>query len=365
MLTDQQSRDRIRDETGTTLFVDAGAGSGKTRSLIERVVTLALTDEVSLRNIAAVTFTEKAGAELRDRLRAEFERVWRTESGDRRRRAADALDDLDSAAIGTLHSFAQRILTMHPIEARLPPLIEVLDEVGSSVAFDNRWAVMQRELLDDEELAPAVRLALAAGVKLEHLRSLARAFQSDWDLIESHVLDEGPLAISVPDLIALAEEARALARLADNCRVEGDKLLPRLGALGAWAEEYAESADPESVLTALNASDTLSFSYGLAGNWGIPVSQVRDDCKAWQLRARAAREALVDASLRPLASWVAEQVRRAARERADQGKLEFHDLLVLARDLLRDSAEVRAALQAQYPRLLLDEFQDTDPIQIE
>lgn len=175
-ITDQPARERIRDDTGSTLFVDAGAGSGKTKSLLDRVTTLVLVDGVSLRNIAAVTFTDKAGAELRDRLRAEFEKVWKGGSKERpsseedKDRAATALDDLDGAAIGTLHSFAQRILTMHPIEAGLPPLLEVLDEVGSSVAFDARWSVMQRELLDDEALAQSVRLALAAGAKLEQLR---------------------------------------------------------------------------------------------------------------------------------------------------------------------------------------------------
>jgi ATP-dependent helicase/nuclease subunit A len=365
-LVDERARARIAHDTGATLFVDAGAGSGKTKSLIDRVATLVLDDGVSLRNIAAVTFTEKAGAELRDRLRAEFERVWQHNKGSALgNRAAHALDDLDGAAIGTLHSFAQRILTMHPIEAGLPPMLEILDEVGSSVAFDNRWAVMQRELLDDEALASAVRLAFAAGVKLEHVRYLARAFQSDWDLIESRVLTVEPAAASSPELAALVEEARVLAKIADNCTVATDKLLPKLAALADWAAASADLSDPESILGALTASQSLGFHAGLAANWTVPVEQVRVDCKAWVAKAKAARKCLVDASLRPLARWVAEEVRAAAGERAAEGRLEFHDLLVLARDLLRANPEVRAVLQAQYPRLLLDEFQDTDPIQIE
>ncbi len=369
-LSDQSARDRIRDDTASTLFVDAGAGSGKTKSLIDRVTTLALADEISLRNIAAVTFTEKAGAELRDRLRAEFEREYRAATGRRKALAATALDDLDGAAIGTLHSFAQRILTMHPIEAGLPPLIEVLDEVGSSVAFDNRWAVLQRELLDDETLAPAVRLALAAGVKLEHIRSLTRAFQSDWDLIESHVLHEEPAEMTLPDLSALAAEAQALAARADECTKDDDKFLPRLAAVAAWASDHGSAADPESVLAALAAAGSLTWQNGQAPHWRSAarprnLDEIRLSCKAWQAKAQQVFGELVDASLRPLARWIAEQVLLAARERAAEGRLEFHDLLVIARDLLRDSAEVRASLQERYPRLLLDEFQDTDPIQIE
>ncbi len=94
--------------------------------------------------IAAITFTEKAGAELRDRLRRVLQE--RVIAGGRRRggrtAASVALDQLDSAAIGTLHSFAQRILSEHPIEAGLPPRVEVLDEVSSGVEFERRWSAV-------------------------------------------------------------------------------------------------------------------------------------------------------------------------------------------------------------------------------
>ncbi|HKC26659.1 MAG TPA: UvrD-helicase domain-containing protein, partial [Jatrophihabitans sp.] len=72
-LADKRERDRITHDTAATLFVNAGAGSGKTHALVERVAALVLTDGVRLANVAAVAFTEKAGAELRDRLRATFE----------------------------------------------------------------------------------------------------------------------------------------------------------------------------------------------------------------------------------------------------------------------------------------------------
>ena len=102
---------------------------------------------------------------------------------------------------------------MHPIEAGLPPLIEVLDEVGSSVAFDNRWAVhAARAARRRGDWRPPSGWRWPLGVKLEHLRSLARAFQSDWDLIESHVLAGGaPTVPSMPDLAGAPGEPRELA----------------------------------------------------------------------------------------------------------------------------------------------------------
>ena len=148
-------------------------------------IVLSADQAVPLRHVAAVTFTEKAGAELRDRLRVAFEsKLGAAEPGSERAdRSAEALDDLDAAAIGTLHSFAEWILGEHPVKAG-PPLIEVRDEVASGVAFDDRWTVLRTALLDDPGLTPALLLAMAAGMGLEDLRSMARAFTENWDLLE-------------------------------------------------------------------------------------------------------------------------------------------------------------------------------------
>ncbi len=188
-LTDDAARALIRDATDRTLFVDAGAGSGKTRALVHRVRTLVLRDGVAIENIAAVTFTEKAAAELTDRLRATFERSAHDAdtSAQERERAEQALDEIDFAAIGTLHSFAQRILSLHPIEAQIPPRLQVLDEVGSTAASEERWAVIQRRLLDDDAIGDILVPALAMGIKLKDLHSLARAFNNDWDLAEDRL----------------------------------------------------------------------------------------------------------------------------------------------------------------------------------
>jgi ATP-dependent helicase/nuclease subunit A len=365
-LTDQAARERISTATESTLFVEAGAGSGKTKSLIDRVITLVLDDGVPVGNLAAVTFTEKAGAELRDRLRGEFEKVWRASDGERKQRAAAALDDLDSAAIGTLHSFAQRILTLHPIEAGLPPLIEVLDEVASSVAFDERWSVMQRELLDDADISEALLLALSANVKLEQLRSLARAFGADWDLIEDRVLSSPAPEITVPEVSGLAERAHRLAARAVDCRKTDDKFVGRLTALAEWAEQLTAARQPSDQYAALLAAAKLSWAHGQQKNWEVGhLDRLRQDCGSLQADVSALAAEFADAMLRPIAYWIATRVRDAALQRAAEGRLEFHDLLVLARGLLRERADVRGALQQQFPRLLLDEFQDTDPIQVE
>jgi ATP-dependent exoDNAse (exonuclease V) beta subunit len=361
-LLDSEARERIQSDTSATLFVEAGAGSGKTHALVDRVTTLVLRDGVPLRTIAAVTFTEKAGAELRDRLRVEFEKARK---GPASRLADAALDDLDSSSIGTLHAFAQQLLLAHPIEAGLPPLIDVLDEVGSSVAFEERWSELQQQLLDDDSIAEPLLLAMAVGVELKHLRSLARLFGNDWDLIAERVLVDPPELVSMPDLTGLVAAAAQIGGVTESCVDPEDRLLPKVQQIRELGVMLDAATDQETQLAILQTLRGLKVGrIGRKENWP-DINKVRADCTEVVEVAGSLVELLLDACLRHLSHWIAERVLESASLRRAEGRLEFHDLLVLARDLLRRDASVRSALQERFERLLLDEFQDTDPIQIE
>src|SRR5204862_1272538 len=119
-------------------------------------------------------------------------------------RCLDALDQLDSAAIGTLHSFAQRILSENPIEARLPPRVEVLDEVSSSVEFERRWGAFREQLFEDRDLERSLLLLDAAGVRPKALDVLAAAFGDNWDLVAERVPDSAPEPPPVASLLTPA-----------------------------------------------------------------------------------------------------------------------------------------------------------------
>jgi len=367
-LVDQEARRSIREDTDRTLFVEAGAGSGKTTMLVQRVQQLTLWDGIPMSEIAAVTFTERAGAELRDRLRARLENAAGYGTDELRRTLAEAaLDELDTAAIGTLHSFARRILSEHPIEAGIPPLVEVLDEVGSSVAFEGRWSQLRTELLDSPEMAPTLEMAFAVGIGLDHVRSLITKLNSDWDLVAEHVVSPGaPPAPEMPPVATVLAESRRLAAMAKTCTKDEDKFLDRLRGLATWADQMESvGGDLIAQLAVLKAAAELPWSYGQKDNWGGRLEELKDDCKAWQQGVHGLVSQVVESTLRSIVHWCGVRVLQSAQERRADGRLEFHDLLVLARNLLRDNAEVRATLQQRYGRLLLDEFQDTDPIQIE
>ncbi|MGH9229486.1 MAG: UvrD-helicase domain-containing protein [Acidimicrobiales bacterium] len=371
---DGAARDRIASALGETLFVEAGAGSGKTRELVGRIVNLVTTGTGTIDAVAAITFTERAASELRDRVRRqlqnELERARSAADATVGDRCARALDDLDGAAIGTLHSFAQRLLVEHPIEAGLPPRIEVLDEVASTVAFDDRWAGFVDELLANDAIERPLLLATAAGVRLAALRVVALAFNDNWDLAEAQApYDPIEPPEWTPRLDAL------LGELAGACderhQADGDDTLhQRLCQLEEWAGRVRAASDEYTKLGLLT-SDNRPKGGGRGAKARWP-----DDYDLGGLRARIEEVCTRSEELRTevalaAVTRLAVELRRftlgAAAERRHAGQLEFHDLLVLARQMLRGphGGVVRVALHRRYRHLLIDEFQDTDPIQIE
>ena len=196
---DQAARDRIATDLGTTLFVEAGAGSGKTTALVaprRRAGHARAT--VELRNIAAITFTEKAGAELRDRVRRELqERADRPDHARRGggRAAGWRSAQLDGAAIGTLHSFAQRLLSRAPGGGAAPAQ-------GRGARRGVLGGGLRPPLGPRARRAPRRPRASSArsscctprGVDPKKLRSLALAFEASWDLVEDLVPAEAARA---------------------------------------------------------------------------------------------------------------------------------------------------------------------------
>ena len=372
---DAAARARIVDDLGATLFVGAGAGTGKTTELVNRVHALVAAG-VPLESIAAVTFTEKAAAELRDRIRHRLEEGAYDPSRVVADRCRTALDQLDGAALGTLHAFASRLLSQHPVEAGIPPLVEVLDEVSSGVEFERRWTAFRDDLLADPTQERTLVLLLACGVPHRALRALAVAFDDNWDLVEERV---APSAPEPPDAFAALEDALApvdaVCAETVRCADADDKLAARLADIAEYAARLRASAGEVQLLEAL-ADDALprppSFRVGNAGQqpkWhGVDLKDLRRRVREAGDGLATVHHTVACACAERLAGAIRGFTLAAAEERRAAGRLEFHDLLVLSRALLRDARHgpaVRASLHRRYRRLLLDEFQDTDPIQID
>jgi len=385
LVCDADVRARVTSDLGTTYLLEAGAGTGKTRVLVDRYVSCVLDPSHGtgdVRTVAAITFTEKAAGELRQRVRERFEQLAIEAAGDpaRSELIGAALDALDDAPIGTIHGFAGRLLREFPVEAGVDPAFEQLDQLGSDLQRARLWDEWLTELAASDPETDAARRGLArllrAGVRLEWLRELALGPRGVFN--ERYDLDPVRPPAGEPALNeALAGLAQPLERLASFCSVAcsnaGDKgcvaALDLVAAGRTLLDRAPVDLDQQAAaLYALPAKATPTAPGGAKGNWD-PAQGGKDELqvryKAVVAEVHAARETYA-AFLTSLAVAVADAFSRwAADAQLAQGRLDFTDLLGRLRDLLARDLAARAALQARFSYVLLDEFQDTDPLQAE
>src|SRR6202158_4500322 len=158
-LDDCAARQRIRTSLGESLLVEASAGTGKTTELIARIVAVLASGATTIDHIVAVTFTNKAAGELKLRLRQELDCARDTAATEvERKNIEDALEHLEEASIGTIHSFCAQILRERPVEAVVDPAFEELSEQQASRLSERAFrAWMQKKL---GEGSPGLRRAL-------------------------------------------------------------------------------------------------------------------------------------------------------------------------------------------------------------
>ena len=137
---DQEIRIAATTDLDACFFLEAGAGTGKTRILVDRVVEIVRRGAARIEQVVVITFTEKAAGELRARVRDTLHERFEHAQEPERVRYRAALRDLVSAHIETIHAFASSLLREFPLEARINPGFQQLDEVASRVDFQEQWA---------------------------------------------------------------------------------------------------------------------------------------------------------------------------------------------------------------------------------
>jgi ATP-dependent helicase/nuclease subunit A len=360
-LVDAPERQRALQGLDTSLLVEAAAGSGKTTLLLGRIVNLVRSGRARLAEIAAVTFTEKAATELRIRLRAELESAGLHE----------ALQDLEAARIGTIHGFAGALLRERPVEAGVDPGFTVADPLMATLLRDSTWERWIDESLATPELAEPVRRAIQLGVGLDVLRGLADNLVDERDR-----LDGLPAVLLPPEPPAdLDRDARrVIAALegvaAAGAKDPGDRAASAVADLGGWARQTAALPEAARAGALLEAPLPESAKVGRLGNktrWRSPaqLEEVRRALIGLGERVEKARAVERHNLVVALAGWARGFVDAYQARKARAGSLDFQDLLLLARNLVRDHPEVRRDFQSQIRYLLVDEFQDTDPLQLE
>ena len=366
---DEEARRTISDELDETLFVEAGAGTGKTTSLVSRVVNLVASGRTALDRIAVITFTEAAAAELRDRIRHDLEVA--ASSGSRsesqRQLCRRGIADLDLASIQTLHSFASALLHERPLEAGLPPNFETTDQIAATLKFDDAWdAWLDSALNRNSALGLPLSLALSLDMRLGQLKDVAKAFHANYDDLRE--TDFGWMEADKPSVSIPAFLVAGLENLAGRCvRPDaGDRLydyiverrdIARLAARGL---EDGGLAPPDVGYIVGQVLPFAPGNVGASANWPkeFPPKEVRDSLRALE---GDVRRLILGRILGELRSFVLDY----AEQRRSEGRAEFHDLLVWACQLLRQNAEVRSHFSSKFTHLLIDESQDTDPLQAE
>ena len=365
---DQQARDAIASDHGKTLFVEAGAGCGKTEALVGRVINLVTSSDVSLDDVAVITFTNKAAAELRHRIRSRLEELLAACSEPATRERLDlSLTKLDDAAISTLHGFARRLLTEHSIEARLPPNFEVLDEISSQVEFIERFERFLDSLLLDPEWSRTLLISDALGIDpAKDLLPLAKELHKNWDLLKPTNHPE-PAGIQFEDLIA---KGHALA-LQENTFIgsaDSDSMTKSLETIRQFVHKLETGFDEIQQIDTLASTKLPSGKRkGRKSNW-TDIESLRSQFESYTTEVTFLQASLTDLILRRLTACLTKFILDGVLEQRKLGRLDYHDLLVSAREILNDSTRgplIRSKVHNKYQYLLIDEFQDTDPIQIE
>ena len=396
-LSDDAARTQAVTVHDRSLLVEAGAGSGKTAIMAGRIAML-LASGIEPRSIAAVTFGEFAASELLIRVRAFVNALAVGDtpvelraalpnglSDGQRSNLAKADAALDEVTCSTIHGFCRRLITPYPVESDIDPGASVMDRDQAELAFTEIVDAWLREELAAETGSLLTELVLhgpdstvqlirtvlehlrrhrkLAPYKLQDLTLLAVAFREATDGFAAFLAGENA---NEPETTVIADHFNALAgdiqanlppdtpaRLVallmaaphpDLCRASGSFLSYR--KKGKWRAAAKQAGLGQADADRLN--DAAKARYEL--------------CNAAWTAFHQAVATHVLAGLVPLAEHVMERFREHKRATA---LLDFDDLIFSARALLRDHDDVRRALAARYRHVLVDEFQDTDPLQTE
>ena len=349
-------------------FVEASAGTGKTHTLVTEIAA-SIESGVPIDRIAAVTFTHAAAGSMKVRVRQELER---------RKNQGEALRSLDRAFIGTVHSFCAHLLRQRPVEACVDPDFSELDEPNARALFDCVFREWLSAKLNNP--GPVLRRALSRLAwseerspegPVEKLRDAAwrladwRDHDTPWEIRDIN---------RRTSMLSLFERVKQLDTMLRVAKRAADPLARCLRPVQESRHRIriakeAAAADPDEV-----ENELLSLKFRVKyfetnqgyGDWGGGIARA-SVIAAWRDLNDAIETFRVDADadlasrLRAELWQVVEDYQRAKRR---SGSLDFQDLLIYARDLLRHP-EARCDLQARYDRIFIDEFQDTDPLQAE
>jgi ATP-dependent helicase/nuclease subunit A len=375
---DQESRRVIRDELLTNILVEAGAGSGKTQMLAERMAAGVASGAYQIEHMAAVTFTRKAASELRGRFHIALEKQRRDIERlpdpalrlSTARRVEAALSNLERFFAGTIHSFCARLLRERPVESGVSPGFTELDERQDLELRKRAWrdfvtstgsagdatmmALLEAEVRPKDLDAAFATICLNEDVEFPTGRAdcpdpqaARQALEQFWKELRRHL----PSKIEAATTCPIQRAAREFRGQLDVSRYRLDRPSVVASLLATWdceskitqkwwADSPAEKKRLRDLINPLHEEFCTKTVSPYLSHWRQYVYR--------------------------LSVTLLTQAREyAARERRRLNSLNYGDLLMLTARVLRENGAVRRSLQRKYRYLFVDEFQDTDPVQAE
>ena len=369
-------------DADTNFLVRASAGAGKTTSLVARLEALVRTG-VPIGDLTAITFTRKAAGEMKERL---FERLQMLQhkapaGSDDAQRLRQGLDDLSQCFVGTIHSFCARLLREFPLQAGLPPDFDMeLDGREIEEMKRRAWQQYMRRIHRDapERIDAVQAVGYTPADLYDQFTVLSRYpdLQPYTEDIPAPDLDDATATVSdfvrawapylphpLPDTSGRCCNALAAIAQADQMlRVNPPETPAEQAALLALFESLAKDDNRKNrdgrrgKMTPSHWKENKPHAKELQDEHLAPlVDEVVDPLMTrWHAHAHHVCTQFTHGAVEPLLAL-----------RRDRGQLSANDLLLYTRNLLRDNPGVRRTLHQRYPRLLVDEFQDTDPLQAE
>jgi len=314
------------------VFVSAGAGTGKTAVLVERVVRAVCDRGLDVDSILVITYTRRAAGELRTRIRAAFAERGRH----------DLARELDGAWISTIHGFCARLLRSYPLAAGLDPRFRELEEAQAAVLRSEAFGEALAEFCAGED---PQRLELLATYGSDGLR---RMLTSVYETLRAAGRQLDLEVAPRPELGERVEELRAAV---GSLARDPDATDAQLQAASGLLELLDRDLRPDRLM-----------SLGMYKARGDRAAAYCDALAAVEQAALDEAAARDRALLQDLLTLFAA---RYAEAKARESALDFEDLQLEARDLLRSQPDLREREQARFRSILVDEFQDTNRLQTE
>ncbi len=359
------------------LSVTAGPGAGKTTVLVERYLHILRTQNVTVDNIVAITFTNRAANEMRERVRREIDELLRASSGDERRRWLRHKRALEGAVITTIHGFCSRLLHEFPVEANIDPQFALLDEHQSAMLLET---ILEESLSDaihhgNEKIVKLAQGLGGRGTLAAMLVDLYRNYRGEGlrldDVKKSAATNHAPAddyPAAFRELDARMNEMIAAPAKTPTAREKRDRLAldwPRLRTIIAKLPKeetianYCQAIEDFWEVRPKKGSNPLVPAVD-ALLWG--EDSKTDDRLAGKVPTIAFDSLAKEYALAVL-NLLEQAERRLDDEKQKLSALDFDDLQLRTLKLLNEHPETLARISDRYRFFLVDEFQDTNGLQ--